>query len=79
MAICGRPSRGRPLHEVAEIFRAHGAEYRCAHRPAPNQLKAMHAIESCRTAKLGGHLYVCDQCAHEVPAYNSWVFASASG
>jgi len=31
----------------------------------------MHAIEACRTAKLGGHRYVCDQCAHQVPAYNS--------
>jgi len=25
----------------------------------------------CRTAALGGHLYVCDRCAHEVPVYNS--------
>ena len=71
MASCGRLSLGRPRHEVADIFRARGAEYRREHRPAPNQLKAMHAIESCRTAKLGGHLYVCDQCSHEVPAYNS--------
>ena len=31
----------------------------------------MRAIESCRTAALGGHLYSCDQCGHEVPHYNS--------
>jgi len=71
VASCGRPSPGRPRHEIADIFRARGAEYRRVHCLAPNQLKAMHAIESCRTAKLGGHLYVCDQCSHEVPAYNS--------
>lgn len=71
MAHCRRPSFGRPRHEVADIFRARGAEYRHAHRLAPDQLKAMHAIESCRTAKLGGHLYRCDQCSHEIPAYNS--------
>ncbi len=25
----------------------------------------------CRTATLGGHLYVCDSCSHELPVYNS--------
>ena len=25
----------------------------------------------CRTADLGGHLYVCDSCGHELPVYNS--------
>lgn len=28
-------------------------------------------IERCRTAALGGHLDVCDQCAHTTPSYNS--------
>lgn len=31
----------------------------------------MHAIETCRTAALGGHLEQCDQCAHPRIAYNS--------
>lgn len=31
----------------------------------------MRAIETCRTAALGGHVDVCDQCAFERPAYNS--------
>ena len=31
----------------------------------------MRAIESCRTAALGGHLEVCDGCGFERPAYNS--------
>lgn len=31
----------------------------------------MRAIESCRTAALGGHLEVCDTCGFERPAYNS--------
>ncbi|MFC1611436.1 IS91 family transposase [Myxococcota bacterium] len=70
-AECGRPQFGRPRHEVAEIFRARGAKYRRKHCLSPDQLKAMHAMEACRTAKLGGHLYLCDQCGHEVPAYNS--------
>jgi hypothetical protein len=37
------------------------------------QLKAMSAIESCRTAGLGGHVLRCENnaCAHETIAYNS--------
>ena len=31
----------------------------------------MSAIESCRTAALGGHVARCEDCAHEVIAYNS--------
>lgn len=31
----------------------------------------MRAIESCRTAALGGHMDVCDHCGFERPAYNS--------
>jgi hypothetical protein len=35
------------------------------------QLKAMSAIETCRTAALGGHVERCEDCAHERIAYNS--------
>jgi hypothetical protein len=31
----------------------------------------MRAVESCRTAELGGHLKQCDRCGFEHPAYNS--------
>jgi Putative transposase/Transposase zinc-binding domain len=36
-----------------------------------SQLKVMRAIESCRTAALGGHLQQCDRCGYQQPAYNS--------
>jgi hypothetical protein len=35
------------------------------------QLKVMSAIESCRTAALGGHVERCEACAHTRIAYNS--------
>jgi hypothetical protein len=35
------------------------------------QLKVMSAIETCRTAALGGHVERCEDCAHERIAYNS--------
>lgn len=31
----------------------------------------MHAIETCRTAALGGHVDECDHCGHQVISYNS--------
>ena len=35
------------------------------------RLKVMAAIEACRTAVLGGHMYCCDGCGREHPLYNS--------
>jgi hypothetical protein len=34
-------------------------------------MKVMAAIESCRTAVLGGHVARCEDCAHTTIAYNS--------
>jgi hypothetical protein len=57
--------------ELADIFRAYGESYRQAHPLPRAQLKVMRAIESCRTAPLGGHLQQCDSCGYQQPAYNS--------
>jgi hypothetical protein len=57
--------------ELADIFRAYGESYRQAHPLPRSQLKVMRAIETCRTAALGGHLQQCDCCGHQQPAYNS--------
>jgi hypothetical protein len=46
----------RPSLEVANIFRGHGPAWRRANagHVSLGQLKVMWAIESCRTAALGG-------------------------
>jgi hypothetical protein len=63
----------RSLLEVADIFRDHGSAWREANAGhlGLGQLKVMSAIENCRTAALGGHVARCQDCAHEVIAYNS--------
>src|SRR5882762_5152372 len=63
----------RPALEVADIFRGHGPAWRDANRGHVrlDQLKVMSAIESCRTAALGGHVARCEDCAHTTIAYNS--------
>jgi hypothetical protein len=63
----------RPALEVADIFRDHGAAWRAANagHVSLGQLKVMSAIESCRTAALGGHVARCEGCSHTIIAYNS--------
>ena len=63
----------RPALVVADVFRDHGAAWRHANRGHVSllQLKVMSAIESCRTAALGGHVARCEDCAHTTIAYNS--------
>ena len=59
--------------EVADIFRAHGPAWRIANagHVSLDQLKVMSAIETCRTAALGGHVERCEDCSHTRVAYNS--------
>ncbi|SDR63951.1 Transposase zinc-binding domain-containing protein [Rhizobiales bacterium GAS113] len=63
----------RPTLEVADIFRRHGPAWRTAHAGHVSlaQLKVMSAIETCRTAALGGHVEGCEACGHIRIAYNS--------
>ena len=58
---------------VAEIFRCAGSAYRerMPGRLDAGRLKVMAAIEACRTAVLGGHMYACEGCGREHPLYNS--------
>jgi len=65
----------RPALEIADIFRDHGGAWREANRGhvSLGQLKVMSAIESCRTAALGGHVARCENsaCGHTHIAFNS--------
>ena len=64
---------GRERASVAEVFRHAGGAYRerMAGRLDAGRLKVMGAIEACRTAVLGGHMYRCEGCGREHPLYNS--------
>ncbi|MGL3104613.1 IS91 family transposase [Bradyrhizobium sp. BR 1432] len=63
----------RPVLEVADIFRRHGAAFRAAQGPrlSSEQRRVMAAIEACRTETLGGHVERCDDCGLVRIAYNS--------
>jgi Transposase zinc-binding domain len=59
--------------EVADIFRHFGSAFRDQHSAALSgaRRRAMIAIESCRTAALGGHVERCGECGHQRIAYDS--------
>jgi len=59
--------------ELAEIFHQHGPAYRDKFkgRMPASHLKAMAAIEQCRTEALGGHVYTCEDCGETRYSYHS--------
>jgi len=59
--------------ELAEIFRLHGQAYRAKHkdRMLLGHERAMRAIEQCRSAALGGHVYSCPECETKQYQYHS--------
>jgi hypothetical protein len=63
----------RPALEVADVVRQHGDAFLARYGATLTgaQHRALRAIAVCRTAALGGHITQCDQCGHEVQAYNS--------
>jgi hypothetical protein len=59
--------------ELAEILRQCGPAYRqkyAGHIPI-HHLRAMQAIETCRTEALGGQVYVCPDCEQVQYSYHS--------
>ena len=58
---------------MADVFRHFGPALRDQNGASLSaaRRRAMIAIESCRTAALGGHLERCGDCGHQRVAYNS--------
>ena len=58
--------------EIAEIFRRYRDTYeQQVGRFSAAERRVVRDVTSCRTADLGGHLYICDQCGVITERYNS--------
>ena len=59
--------------ELADIFRRYGPQYqqKYGERIPYHHLKAMRAIETCRTEALGGQVYTCSECQQHQYSYHS--------
>jgi hypothetical protein len=65
--------RGRPPHEVAEIFHEYLSSLPAGVDVGWNweQRAVADRILACRTARLGGHVDACDECGYQQISYNS--------
>lgn len=59
------------MPEVQDIFNLYGSEYLDSRSLPPHVCKAVRAIMGCRSAQLGGHKRVCDECGFIEISYNS--------
>ncbi len=63
----------RTALEISEIFSRFNKK-NLKYKFSPDKQKVFDAIVSCRTANLGGHLYVCsnkNNCEYKEQSYNS--------
>jgi len=65
------PKGGAGRLGVAEVFHHYGEAFRNAHTLCAQQHRVMRAIETCRTAELGGQVAHCDRCGAQVLRYHS--------
>jgi hypothetical protein len=61
----------RARFELADVVSLFGAALLAGTRCTPLQLKVLGKISDCRTASLGGHEEVCDNCGTVRYSYNS--------
>ena len=61
----------KPQYELAQVVRDYGEDFSRKHAPLKQHVSVLDAIQKCRTAALGGHVDICDSCAHVRISYNS--------
>lgn len=71
-------TKGHAMHHkeysftLADVFHAGFQQYVDTYGPLPlEQFKVAHAIMRCRTPWLGGHVWRCGECGHELTLFNS--------
>lgn len=61
----------QPKVQVSDILSRFGQQYRRHHKLSEQHRKVLFAVEACRSAAMGAHMDVCDQCQHQRITYNS--------
>lgn len=57
--------------ELQDILEQYGKNFLNVYSLSYVQLKAFNGILNCRTASLGGHVDICDECGFQIISYNS--------
>jgi len=59
------------MADIRSVFAIYGPNYRETHQLSLAQTKVVGAVSGCRTAAMGAHSFVCNECGHIEIAYNS--------
>lgn len=59
------------MEKIQEILNNGLDRYEKEHKIVMHKKKVINAIKNCKTANIGAHKYICDECRYEEIAYNS--------
>ena len=59
------------MEKIQKILNKGLEKYEKEHKIVTYKKKAINAIKDCKTANVGAHKYICDECGYEEIAYNS--------
>ena len=59
------------MEKIQEILNNGLEEYEKENKIVMYKKKVINAIKNCKTANIGAHKYICDECGYEEIAYNS--------
>lgn len=59
------------MSSVQDVFNQFYPDFRKRYTPSLQQSKAVWAIMHCKTAAMGAHVSVCEECGHAMIFYNS--------
>ena len=59
------------MEKIQEILNNGLDRYEKEHKIVMYKKKVINAIKNCKTANIGAHKYICDECRYEEIAYNS--------
>ena len=59
------------MEKIQEILNNGLDRYEKEHKIVMHKKKVINAIKNCKTANIGAHKYICDECGYEKIAYNS--------
>ncbi len=61
----------KPKHEISEVLNLYKEHFLQKHKASNHILRTLNALQICRTAALGGHVYACKECGSVENRYNS--------
>jgi hypothetical protein len=60
-----------PAHELATVINNFLPSFNTENKLPAHKLRALNALQKCRTEYMGGHIEACQDCGEERVAYNS--------